>query len=521
MIVLSIVLFNVFDKDVNITLKLLGSSEITIPLNDNYQDQGFIAYDQDSKDLSKYVNMKTNLNTNKAGIYNYIYTLNYKGIKLYATRIIKVIENFSFDVNVLSNGEYTNQDIIVNIKSSGTFFSHIILPDGTITSLKDINYTITNNGDYKFIGVDKNDEKIEKVININNIDKNVDDFTCTINKKFNQLEYSVNANDRISGIDYYIYGNNTKSYLNTFISSNINDSLKVTVYDKAGNRLEKNCSLVNKELEIHFIAGVSDDDVILIRDNDKTIMVDGGQWDGRFKAVEYLKGLGVKHIDAMIGSHVHWNHVQAQAYILDNMEVDNLYYSVDILNCVSLGHCKTDDNKYIKAKIIEKNKKPVILKAGDKLEFGDIKLYFIGPTRGQLTTYENANSLVFILEYGKKRFLFTGDTPSDYMNTTKFLQYASNFNMDINVDLFKWPHHGYETLTDDFFSKTTPEYAIIPNCCSCTSTSPNSTNRNLLNKYNTKYYQVCDSKNIVVLSDGNDIRVKTLQKAADYFRPSN
>lgn len=247
MIVLSIVLFNVFNKDVNITLKLLGSSEITIPLNDNYQDQGFIAYDQDSKDLSKYVNMKTNLNTNKAGIYNYIYTLNYKGIKLYATRIIKVIENVSFDVNVLSNGEYTNQDIIVNIKSSGTFFSHIILPDGTITSLKDINYTITNNGDYKFIGVDKNDEKIEKVININNIDKSVDDFTCTINKKFNQLEYSVNANDRISGIDYYIYGNNTKSYLNTFISSNINDSLKVTVYDKAGNRLEKNCSLVNKD----------------------------------------------------------------------------------------------------------------------------------------------------------------------------------------------------------------------------------------------------------------------------------
>ena len=143
-------------------------------------------------------------------------------------------------------------------------------------------------------------------------------------------------------------------------------------------------------------------------------------------------------------------------------------------------------------------------------------MYFIGPVRGKLTTYENANSLVFILKYGNKKYMFTGDTPENYMNTSKFLTYANTFGMNLDIDVLKWPHHGYETLTDGFFKATTPTYAIIPDGLSCTSKYPNSTNKKLMNKYGTKYYRICDSENIVLTSDGETINIKTKQQPENY-----
>ena len=88
--------------------------------------------------------------------------------------------------------------------------------------------------------------------------------------------------------------------------------------------------------------------------------------------------------------------------------------------------------------------------------------------------------------------------------------------MNLDIDVLKLPHHGYETLTDAFFKATTPKYAIIPNCCSCSSKYPSSTNKNLMKKYGTTYYQVCDSKNIVLVSDGKNISIKTKQDPSNW-----
>lgn len=114
--------------------------------------------------------------------------------------------------------------------------------------------------------------------------------------------------------------------------------------------------------------------------------------------------------------------------------------------------------------------------------------------------------------------MFTGDTPGEYMTVSKFKNNASKFNINLDIDVLKWPHHGYEDLKDEFFKETKPNYAIIPNCCSCSSKYPSKNNKNLMTKYNTKYYQVCDSKNIVLISDGNKIDIKTNQNADSYRR---
>ena len=237
------------------------------------------------------------------------------------------------------------------------------------------------------------------------------------------------------------------------------------------------------------------------------------------RLADKMKALGVKKIDALIGSHVHWNHVQAHAAIIDNFVVDKLYYSVDILNCVSLGHCKSNDVKYVKDKIQEVNKTPIILKPKDKITIGEMEIYVIGPVRGKLTTYQNANSLVFILKFGNNKFMFTGDTPSEYMDVTKFLENAKAFNMNIEVDLLKWPHHGYygTELSNEFFEATKLDYAIITRYF-CSTTWPSGNTKKQLIKYNVKHYEVCKNQNVVLVSDGNSIAIKTNQPPENYSR---
>lgn len=505
---------NVIENPNALSLELIGSDTIILNQGEKYEELGYKALFYE-EDISNNVLVTGEVDINTPGIYYLNYEVSYSGQVEKLQRKIVVLE--SLKINFEYSKELTNKNLNINIKVTGNNFSYIKLPDGVVNKEANITYSVSKNGIYNFLAYDSDGNYKEASVNINNIDKILPKATCTAKSYSNRTEISINASDNL-GIDRYIYNKTYVSKQENYTINSKLDSVSVSVYDLAGNSVDIDCSLTQSMIEMHFIAGVSDDDAILIRTEDKTIMIDGGQWKARDKVISYLKDLGVKKIDALIGSHVHWNHVQTHAAILDNFEVDNVYYSVDILNCVSLGHCVSNDVLYTKDKIKEKKITPIVLKTKSYLQIGDMKLYFIGPIRGKLTTYQNANSLVFILKYGNNKFMFTGDTPDNYMDTDKFLAEASYFNMNLDIDVLKMPHHGYEDLTDKFFKATTPKYAILPNCCSCSSKYPSSTNKKLMKSYNTTYYQVCDSKNIVLTADGNNIVIKTNQKAIDWKR---
>ena len=96
------------------------------------------------------------------------------------------------------------------------------------------------------------------------------------------------------------------------------------------DNLEAKCNVTVNEItastdnimEMHFIANGYYDDSILIRDNYTVIYIDGGRTEAAKKDIAYLKDLGITKIDYMIGSHVEYDHVAAQADILDNFEVE-------------------------------------------------------------------------------------------------------------------------------------------------------------------------------------------------------
>ena len=87
------------------------------------------------------------------------------------------------------------------------------------------------------------------------------------------------------------------------------------------------------------------------------------------------------------------------------------------------------------------------------------------------------------------------------------------------MDLLKWPHHGYygTELSNQFFEATKLDYAIIPRYF-CSTTWPSGNTKKQLIKYNVKHYEVCKNQNVVLVSDGNSIAIKTNQPPENYSR---
>lgn len=498
-----------------LSFALNGNSVIIINQGEEYKEPGYKAT-YNNEDVSYLVKISGSVNTKVASTYNLYYTIEIDGNSKTLTREV-VVNSTPLNISVNKNiTDYTNQDVILTFNISGTSYSHIKFPDNTISKSNYPSYTITANGTYRFYIYDISNNFITKEVVVNNIDKDFPTGTCTAKYADGKTSISIIATDKISGIkDYKFYGDN--NYLTTKTSNNyVHNSRLKTAYavvtDKTGNTNRIDCDIkVEDFLEVHYI-NVGSEDAILIRNLEKTILIDGGSYSTRDTVTPYLKKLGVTKINAMIGSHLHYNHIQAQADILENFEVESIYYPQDLKTCYS-AYCDARDQQYI-LNAIKKYKKTInILKVNDSIDIGDINIFAIGPIQFQTLTYneyrQNYNSSNFILTYGDTKFMFTGD----YMQSANIMK---KFNSKIlNVDVLKYPHHGNCTLSESLINAMSPQYTIL------TSSNDKLSSRKekkYLENVGSKFYYSYKNGNILILSDGENLTIKTNVNPSDYKR---
>ena len=521
---------------------LRGSMNIYLGLNDKYEEPGYEVVDTVDGSLKNKIKITNNLDTSKAGTYQIIYSVvNSTGVTTSAIRTIVVMDS---DISLtLDNNSYTNRDVNIKVYVADNYFDYLILPNGEKITSKSYTYNVSSNGTYKFVVYNKKGNSKEQSIKVENINKTSPNGSCSGSYGNGKSTINVNANDDIGISKYQVNGVNY-TYSPIVINSEIKTA-NVTIYDKAGNTKIVSCNLEkksesptngsgnsgnnsnggsnnvkSKNLEMHFI-GCSGlyDDAILIRTDNKTIMIDGGTWSCRNSVTPYLKELGIKKIDAMIGSHLHYNHIQAQADILNNFSVGDIYYPDNIFTCNSYGSCDTNDQAYIASTLNAQGRVPTILGPGNKITVGEMNLYFLAPQNIITGKYsQNANSFIFILKYYNNSFMFTGDTGASQLIGTKLQPYADRLGISLDVDVLKYPHHGNENLYDNFLSYSKPEYVIVPNYNK--SIFPYSENVQRLSRYGVKMYRQSDSGNgnILVTSDGNNIKVTMGVTASQYKR---
>ena len=235
----------VIEKPVGATyIYLYGDVNTFLYVGDTYVEKGCEVIDTiEGANLKDKVIINKNVDTSKEGIYKVTYSVtNNSGVTVTKERTVIVT---SKDISLLpSPTDITNKKVTINIYVKDELFNYLILPNKVKVSERISTYEASENGTYTFTMYNNNGQKIEKKIDINNIDRESPSGSCSGSYGNGISQINIKASDNI-GINKYVL--NGVSYTTSSIKLNEElSSVNVTIYDKAGNSKDISCRLEGK-----------------------------------------------------------------------------------------------------------------------------------------------------------------------------------------------------------------------------------------------------------------------------------
>lgn len=316
-----------------------------------------------------------------------------------------------------------------------------------------------------------------------------------------------------------------------------------------------------QNFKIHFIdVGCADGALLQYGEgsNAKYAMIDTGarKYNGtkdktyakkKDPAYEYLKKMGVKHLEFVILTHPHRDHIGGLVKILKDKTITiNTIYG----NSLEMTYLRSNDNvkeqtsetakwtkfdsdtyQNVKDEIEKRNSeedeslhvKYVIPKAGSKIYLGQAQITFYGPLENNYkygrqvdlnVRQENKYSIVTRIVYGKNSFLMTGDAQRETIE--KIIKKGYN----LQAQVLKEPHHGYQDVkekdkliagrTSDhklLIDHTKANIAVISNGYKNIGEVPMKNVLTDLSKMDI--YETGNRGTIVITSDGSHLYVRT------------
>lgn len=244
-------------------------------------------------------------------------------------------------------------------------------------------------------------------------------------------------------------------------------------------------------LEVHYI-DVGQGDATLIKCGSHAILIDGGNNNKGTTVQLYLKKQGVESLDYVIGTHPDADHIGG---------LDVIVYKY---NCekVIMPDYEKDTRTYqeLVDVIHDKNMKITYPVVGEQYALGEAKFTIIAPNSNSYGGNANDYSVAILLEYGKNRFLFTGD--AEEASETEML---SN-GIELSADVYKVAHHGSRSAsTQEFLNAVRPKYAVI-SCGEGNSYGhPHAEVLNRLRSMGVEVFRTDEQGSIIASSDGENI----------------
>ena len=227
-------------------------------------------------------------------------------------------------------------------------------------------------------------------------------------------------------------------------------------------------------------------DFILIEAEGKFIIIDCGFYENSTKIKEFLNYKDVEEIEYLILSHNDKDHIGGAPIILDNFKINNLVQADYEKNTVQYKN-------YIEA--VERNElNPILLHSNIITNINGAKITIYPAIKD---SYDKSNDYCIIVgvDYGKYRFLFTGDAEDERMK--EFIEADTG-----NYTFLKMAHHGiYNDEVGNFLESVSPSYAAIT--CSYFM-YPDRKLISLLNEQKIKTFYT-SSGDISIKSDGENI----------------
>jgi beta-lactamase superfamily II metal-dependent hydrolase len=252
----------------------------------------------------------------------------------------------------------------------------------------------------------------------------------------------------------------------------------------------------DENVNLHFI-DVGQGDCELIVTPKYNMLIDGGEADNYPSVVNYLNLNNVTHLDYVIASHPHSDHIGSLGYVIKAMDADHVIMPElpeDLIPTTSAYAELLDGIEAAKADIL-------FAHPGDTYELSeDAYVKILGPVE----EYDDLNnySIVAKLIHGSNSVLYTGDieeaAEKDLINS----------GADLKSDVLKIPHHGSDTSSSYAFLKAVSgSYAVIEVGSPNSYGHPTERTLNALEDTGYKILRTDDAGSIVLASNGTDISV--------------
>ena len=200
----------------------------------------------------------------------------------------------------------------------------------------------------------------------------------------------------------------------------------------------------NSSLEVHFI-DVGQADAALVLCDGYSMLIDGGNVGDSSKLFSYLKKHNISHLDYVIGTHAHEDHIGGIAGALNFATVGTAYCPVDSYNTDAFNNFK---------RALQKHNVPITIPTvSTNFLLGNASCEILA-----VNTQSDVNnsSIVLRIKYGETSFLFTGDAEREVE------QDILSREDDLLTTVLKVGHHGSETSTSYvWLREVMPEYAVI------------------------------------------------------------
>lgn len=200
----------------------------------------------------------------------------------------------------------------------------------------------------------------------------------------------------------------------------------------------------DSSFRIHFI-DVGQADAALIVCDGETMLIDGGNAEDSDLMYTYLKNQAVEHLDYVIGTHAHEDHIGGIAGALRYASVDEVY-------CPVASHTTKVFGNFVDA--VESHGSTITVPSvGDRFSLGSASCQILAVNSSDDT---NNSSIVLRIVYGDTSFLFTGDAELE----TETIILDRGYELQSTV--LKVGHHGSDTSTGyRWLREVDPEYAVI------------------------------------------------------------
>lgn len=264
----------------------------------------------------------------------------------------------------------------------------------------------------------------------------------------------------------------------------------------------------NVGLELTMLDVGQGEAIVMETSRGTTYLIDGGSSNvnkvGTYRIQPFLLARGVRKIDYLFITHMHYDHYSGVIDLIENREIK--------INHIVLPKFFIRDKAYQEfTALVKKHGIPLLyIEAGDTFRDGDLILTCLHPSAQFLMSNVNSYSMVLDVTYKEFDLLLTGDLELDGERVlVDYFQNTTSTNVSHKYEVLKVAHHGSKNSTfEEFLYLINPEYSLI----SCAKKNryghPNEELLERLQRKDTNVYKTSTDGMITIKTDGEKMKVE-------------